>query len=66
MKKQKLYVLAGIFLLGLFSCAGKKADPSGPVRIDFWYGLGGKLGETVESIIAAFNESQNEVFVTGV
>jgi multiple sugar transport system substrate-binding protein len=66
MKKQNLYVLAGVLLLGLLSCSEKKSDPSGPVRIDFWYGLGGKLGETVEALIAAFNESQSEVFVTGV
>ncbi|MDR2184930.1 MAG: extracellular solute-binding protein [Treponema sp.] len=66
MKRQKLYALAGIFLAVLVSCSGRKADPQGPVRIDFWYGLGGKLGETMESIIAAFNESQNGVFVTGV
>ncbi|MDR0388023.1 MAG: ABC transporter substrate-binding protein [Treponema sp.] len=66
MKKQNRYALIGIFLLGLLSCGGKTSAPSGPVRIDFWYGLGGKLGETVESIIAAFNESQDEVFVTGV
>jgi multiple sugar transport system substrate-binding protein len=66
MKKRKLYVFAGIFLLALCSCGERKSDPPGPVRIDFWYGLGGKLGETMESIIAAFNESQDEVFVTGV
>ncbi|MDR0558439.1 MAG: extracellular solute-binding protein [Treponema sp.] len=66
MKKQKHYVFAGILMLSLFSCNERKIDSSGPVRIDFWYGLGGKLGETVESIITAFNESQSEVFVTGV
>jgi multiple sugar transport system substrate-binding protein len=61
-----IFIFAGISALGLLSCGGKAPDPSGPVRIDFWYGLGGKLGETVESIITAFNESQNRVFVTGV
>ncbi|WP_456279549.1 ABC transporter substrate-binding protein [Bacillus sp. AK128] len=38
----------------------------GPVEIEFWYGLGGKLGENVESIISEFNSSQDEVEVVGV
>jgi multiple sugar transport system substrate-binding protein len=66
MKKQIRCALAGMLVMSALSCGGKNSDSSGPVKIDFWYGLGGKLGETVESIITAFNESQNEVFVTGV
>lgn len=34
-----------------------------PVEIEFWYGLGGKLGENMQSLITKFNESQNEVIV---
>ncbi|QGQ93577.1 extracellular solute-binding protein [Paenibacillus psychroresistens] len=37
-----------------------------PVSIEFWYGLGGKLGENVEKLIAKFNESQKEVIVKGI
>ncbi|WP_231686931.1 ABC transporter substrate-binding protein [Bacillus sp. JCM 19034] len=37
-----------------------------PVEIEFWYGLGGQLGENVERIISEFNESQDDVIVTGV
>jgi len=37
-----------------------------PVEIEFWYGLGGFLGQTVERIIQEFNESQNEVKVIGI
>jgi multiple sugar transport system substrate-binding protein len=66
MKKQIQFILAVMLVMDLVSCGGKAPDSSGPVKIDFWYGLGGKLGETVESIITDFNESQNEVFVTGV
>lgn len=36
------------------------------MEIEFWYGLGGTLGETMEEIIADFNASQDEVVVTGV
>lgn len=34
-----------------------------PVTIEFWYGLGGKLGENMQVLIDKFNASQNEVIV---
>ncbi|CQR58180.1 ABC transporter substrate-binding protein [Paenibacillus riograndensis] len=37
-----------------------------PVTIEFWYGLGGKLGENMESLIQKFNASQQEVIVKGI
>lgn len=37
-----------------------------PVKIEFWYGLGGKLGENMEEKIKTFNASQQEVIVKGV
>ncbi|KWX75466.1 ABC transporter substrate-binding protein [Paenibacillus riograndensis] len=37
-----------------------------PVTIEFWYGLGGKLGENMESLIQKFNASQHEVIVKGI
>ena len=42
------------------------ADNADAVKIEFWYGLGGKLGEVVEDYIKRFNESQTEVQVVGV
>lgn len=44
------------------------AAPAGgaPVTIEFWYGLGGKLGENMESLIQKFNASQQEVVVKGI
>lgn len=36
------------------------------VEIEFWYGLGGKLGEVMEDLIARFNASQKEVLVKGI
>ncbi|MFC4597675.1 ABC transporter substrate-binding protein [Cohnella hongkongensis] len=33
------------------------------VEIEFWHGLGGKLGETMQSMIDEFNQSQDEVIV---
>lgn len=39
---------------------------SEPVTIEFWYGLGGKLGENMDSLIQKFNASQQEVIVKGI
>ncbi|WP_262123199.1 ABC transporter substrate-binding protein [Anaerococcus sp. Marseille-Q5996] len=43
-----------------------QTSTDGPVEIQYWYGLGSVAGETMESIIKDFNESQDEVKVTGV
>ncbi|OXS54027.1 ABC transporter substrate-binding protein [Cohnella sp. CIP 111063] len=37
--------------------------PQAPVTIEFWYGLGGKLGENMQTLIDKFNASQQEVIV---
>ncbi|WP_018753676.1 ABC transporter substrate-binding protein [Paenibacillus sanguinis] len=37
--------------------------PAEPVTIEFWYGLGGKLGENMQTLIDQFNNSQQEVIV---
>ncbi|HIC88326.1 MAG TPA: ABC transporter substrate-binding protein [Anaerolineae bacterium] len=42
------------------------AKPAEPIEIQYWYGLGGKLGEVVADFIKRFNESQDEVKVVGV
>lgn len=56
-----------ILLTSLISgCSSVEKTSEGPVEIEFWYGLGGKLGKEVEKKIKAFNESQTEVKVIGV
>lgn len=73
-KKMLCMVLAGMMALSAAGCGGEKEDTSAKtetkenekVQIEFWYGLGGTLGETVEEIIQEFNESQDEVEVVGV
>lgn len=37
-----------------------------PVEIEFWYGLGGKLGDTMKGLINDFNASQSQYKVKGV
>ncbi|MBW4082764.1 ABC transporter substrate-binding protein [Paenibacillus sp. S150] len=53
---------------GASSAPAVEAPPaqSAPVTIEFWYGLGGKLGENMESLIQKFNASQQEVIVKGI
>lgn len=46
--------------------AAAPAAQSEPVTIEFWYGLGGKLGENMEALIQKFNASQQEVIVKGI
>lgn len=72
MKKKTSIIMLTILAMLLSLLAGcsssntssKSAD--GKVEIEFWYGLGGKLGEGVEKAIKEFNESQDEVKVIGV
>ncbi|MBS6195056.1 MAG: ABC transporter substrate-binding protein [Clostridiales bacterium] len=73
MKKQKIAMaLAAAIMVSAAGCGGTDGQAkgeegsNGPVEIEFWYGLGGSMGETMEKTIASFNESQNEVIVKGV
>jgi multiple sugar transport system substrate-binding protein len=76
-----LIMLVAIIALSAAACSGKSDSSdttdkttggvnanseSKKVEIEFWYGLGGKLGETMEATIEEFNSSQNEVVVNGV
>ena len=39
---------------------------NGKIVVEYWYGLGGKLSENMESIISDFNKSQDKYIVKGV
>lgn len=43
--------------------AGGEAEEEAPIEVDFYYALGGVLGELVEDLVADYNESQDEVVV---
>ena len=45
---------------------GTDTQAKAPVEIEFWYGLGGNLGDNMKKKIDAFNASQNEVVVKGI
>ena len=69
-KPIRLLITALVVLpLVLVACGPTAAPTEAPaetIEIQYWYGLGGKLGEVVEDMIKRFNESQDEVHVTGV
>ncbi|MEJ9281471.1 ABC transporter substrate-binding protein [Ureibacillus thermosphaericus] len=76
MKKWLGLAATAMLTLGLVACqSNEKAkeedtnannSTNAPVEIEFWYGLGSVAGETMEGIIQDFNESQDDVIVTGV
>ncbi|NMM65200.1 ABC transporter substrate-binding protein [Clostridium sp. P21] len=69
LKRFLLLILAVITITSTFVGCGKKQEvkvSNGPVEIEFWYGLGGKLGQNVEGIIKQFNASQSKYKVKGV
>ncbi|PKM93849.1 MAG: ABC transporter substrate-binding protein [Firmicutes bacterium HGW-Firmicutes-1] len=69
MKKTILFVLICISLL-MISCNKadilQKTEETQPIEIEFWFGLTGVQGDTMEDYIQAFNESQKEYVVKGV
>lgn len=62
MKKFLSLMLALIMALGV--CGAAVAD--GKVQVEFWYGLGGALGETIKSFIDEFNAYQDKYEIIGV
>ncbi|WP_018887879.1 ABC transporter substrate-binding protein [Paenibacillus massiliensis] len=42
------------------------AAAQAPVEIEFWYGLGGNLGDNMKKMIDNFNSSQDKVVVKGI
>ena len=60
----KLKKWAGL-IAGAVMAAGLvlTAQADGPTEITFWHAMGGVNGETLESIVKDFNESQDEVHV---
>ncbi len=69
MKKRLFLVL--IAFLSLLAC-GKKEIPSETAKsdekivVEYWFGLGGKLGDNMQEIIKQFNASQSKYEITPV
>lgn len=61
-------ILAGSMIACGGTSAAQKAKKTtnGKVEVEYWYGLGGKLDENMQKIIADFNKSQDKYEVKGV
>lgn len=58
---RKFTIILMLLVLVLGSCA--KATQSSKVKVTFWHGLSGPLGDVLTDMIIRFNRSQNEVEV---
>ncbi|AET70843.1 ABC-type sugar transport system, periplasmic component [Desulfosporosinus orientis DSM 765] len=61
-----MVLMSAVTGCGSTKTASESPDNGKPVEIEYWYGLGGKLGENMKAAIDKFNQSQNKVHVTGV
>ncbi|WP_315081681.1 ABC transporter substrate-binding protein [uncultured Clostridium sp.] len=62
--------LVAVSSVGLISCNNGKSQETlssnGKIQVEYWYGLGGKLGKNMENIISDFNDSQDKYEVKGI
>ncbi|WP_238916704.1 ABC transporter substrate-binding protein [Clostridium sp. YIM B02555] len=72
-KKICAVALISVVLGSLAACGNSGVSAKGPVKtasgkiqVEYWYGLGGKLGDNMEKIIKDFNDSQDKYEVKGV
>ncbi|MCD8510279.1 MAG: extracellular solute-binding protein [Bacillus sp. (in: Bacteria)] len=69
--KHSVLLVAAILLIVTMAACGNSSSEvrttdDGRIIVDFWYGLGGNLGESVQEMAAAFNESQDEYHVEAI
>ncbi|CAH2212158.1 ABC transporter substrate-binding protein [Tepidibacter aestuarii] len=63
-----LSVVVAILLGVLSGCSTKEEAKTidGKIEIEYWYGLGGKLGENMAAAINEFNKSQDKYVIKGI
>jgi sn-glycerol 3-phosphate transport system substrate-binding protein len=64
--KRLLTVLVLVTMVAAFTwSAGQQeaADPDGPITLEWWHAMGGRLGEKINDIATGFNESQDRFIV---
>ncbi len=69
-KKALCLMVMVLFVVGAVGCGGSpekpKADEKKPIKIVFWYSVGGKVAESTKVLVDRFNASQKEVFVEAI
>ncbi|MDG5789868.1 ABC transporter substrate-binding protein [Evansella sp. AB-P1] len=70
MKRTVLFMVGMVLLMVLVACGNSSSavqkTEDGRIIVDFWYALGGNLGEAVEGMVNDFNESQSDIQVNAV
>ncbi len=62
--KNKTFLTAGlVILLALVAVLPGIGAQDEPIELNFWHAMGGGLGETVDELVARFNESQDDIVV---
>ncbi|MDR6816370.1 sn-glycerol 3-phosphate transport system substrate-binding protein [Neorhizobium sp. 2083] len=57
--------ITGLFAAGALLMGATGADAADRVKIEWWYAISGKLGDTVQQLISDFNKSQDKYEVVG-
>jgi len=61
MRRLGIALVLGLAVVALAAASGQQepVEPEGPVTIEWWHAMGGRLGEKVNDIAAGFNASQD-------
>lgn len=59
-------LMLALLLTGTAVTASASTAPEGRRTVTFWHCFGGTIGEAVEFVVGAFNESQDEVWVEAI
>ncbi len=69
-KKALCLVVMVLFVLGAVGCGGgaekPKTEEKKPIKVVFWYSVGGKVSESTKALVDKFNASQKEIFVEAI
>lgn len=71
-KKICIGAMVSALAVSMIACGNNKTvetqskTADGKVEVEYWYGLGGKLGDNMEKIISDFNASQDKYVVKGI
>ena len=68
-RKALCLVVLVLFVVGAVGCGGgekPKTDEKKPIKVVFWYSVGGKVSESTKVLVNKFNSSQKEIFVEAI
>ncbi len=65
---RKLLLVAVVGVAAVFAVAGcsKQEDGDGVVEVQFWHAMGGPLGDTLDGLVAEFNETHPDINIESV